>query len=342
MTAMAKSQHNDGRNLYASRRADRREEAAARLAGRVVNPVSAVPEQSVKRLPGWVAFGVFGGLAILVHAIAVGALLASDGGDSQTKTDSEKVVFRVVETPQPPEQPRAPEAAPKPEPAAVPVQVVAPAVAPRIVEQPAPRRERKAVQRRDRPNPGRMATSDPVNQDASDPAPSARKRAVVGITMESTVTGGSGPAYAVGNTRMGSTAAVQSSQKIEKLTKSRQRSGSGGSGSKEVAAPVNKAATFIPTVSSNFTRPKRLSSVELPYPPELRQKGIEGNVMVLIVINEQGEVQKVRILKSSGYEAFDQAALNAAKKELYSPAKRDGKAVEYNLKYTYRFRIKGA
>jgi TonB family protein len=171
-----------------------------------------------------------------------------------------------------------------------------------------------------------------------DVPPEPAKRAVVGIEMSSTVKGGAGPAYAVGNTRMGATASVQSQEKIEKLTRGKQ-SGKGGG---EVAAPTNRKATFIPTVSSNFTRPKRIQSVDLPYPPALKSKGIEGNVMVLIVIDEKGSVQKVRILKSSGYREFDEAAMKAARKELYSPARRDGQAVEYNLKYTYRFRMKGA
>ncbi|MBN2715866.1 MAG: energy transducer TonB, partial [Deltaproteobacteria bacterium] len=180
----------------------------------------------------------------------------------------------------------------------------------------------------------------PVNMTNQQPEAAPGRRAMVGITMSSTVTGGSGPAYAVGNTRMGTTAQVQSAEKIEVLGKGRV---SGAGGESEPQAPaINRPATFIPTVSSNFSRPKRLSEVALPYPQELKSKGIEGNVMVLIVIDEKGVVQKVRILKSSGYREFDEAALKAAREEVYSPAVKDGKAVEYNLKYTYRFRMKGA
>ena len=65
-------------------------------------------------------------------------------------------------------------------------------------------------------------------------------------------------------------------------------------------------------------------------------------MVVLIVIDTAGKVQKVRVIKSSGYPEFDQAARDAARAELFTPARRDGAPVEYNLKYTYRFRIKGA
>jgi periplasmic protein TonB len=312
--------------IYAERRRQQRMTTATRLSERVKRPVieqTAPPPE--KGIPAWLGGSGFFIAALVLHGVITGVLLAFEGnGETVQRTD--KVVFQVVEP-----EPRIPEAI-EPEPEPEPEQeesidVAAPDPEPQAIP------EKQIKTRR-----VRMAKADPVNRREPEVKPEPARRAVVGIEMSSTVKGGAGPSYAVGNTRMGATAASQSFEKIEKLTKGTQ-SGKGGG---DVAATSNRTATFIPTVSSNFTRPKRLQSVDLPYPPSLKSKGIEGNVVVLIVIDEQGTVQKVRILKSSGYREFDEAAMKAAQKELYSPAQRDGQAVEYNLKYTYRFRMKGA
>ncbi|MBN2528817.1 MAG: energy transducer TonB [Deltaproteobacteria bacterium] len=311
---------------YAEKRANKRHENRARLATRVVKPVqSDVSKPSAASVPAWLRGGGFALAAILFHGTLT-FILMSFGAHTKVQTNEDKVVFRVVEPP----QEKRPEKQPEPEAEAkadIPEETAALEPMPEVT----PPKEIK-------PRRIRMAKADPVNRAEKEPEPQPRKRAVVGITMSSTVTGGTGPAYAVGNTRMGATGAVQTKEKIEKLSKGKLSGPGGGNGT----ATVNRKATFIPTVTSNFTRPKRLSSADLSYPPELKSRGIEGNVVVLIVIDEKGAVQKVRILKSSGYREFDEAALKAAKKELYSPAQRDGEAVEYNLKYTYRFRMKGA
>ncbi|MBN2344475.1 MAG: energy transducer TonB [Deltaproteobacteria bacterium] len=328
-----------GRVDYAAERAMKREAAALRLSARVRRPVSvhavtAVPKKRF-RSSLWGMSTV--GLALLFHASVVTALVALED-DRPEEAQMEKAVFQVVEKiaePLPPE--------PEPESEVVESEVVeSEAVESEVVESEAvqqvvaePEQQKQTPVKR-----VKVARTDPVNAADSSAPVEPKRRAVVGITMSSTVTGGGGPSYAVGNTRMGATGSVQSDEKIEKLQKGK-TSGPGGEGAGKTVS-ANRQATFIPTVSSSFTKPKRISSVELPYPAALKSKGIEGNVMVLIVIDEAGRVQKVRILKSSGYREFDEAALQAARKEVYSPAFRDGKAVEYNLKYTYRFRMKGA
>jgi len=340
MTPMTVNPGNNSKPVaYAERRRQKRLVAAARLNGRISKPVvEQVSPAKKTRIPTWLGGSGFFVAALALHLGITGVLLAMETKGELVKR-SEKVVFQVVEKepdlPEPlaPEpmapQPIASESEPEPE-------MVEPT---RVVEKEPVKREIPGKQVKKRRV--RVANADPVNMSAADVPPETVRRAVVGIEMSSTVKGGSGPAYAVGNTRMGATASVQSREKVEKLTRGKQAV-EAGPGKGEVAAPTNRIATFIPTVSSNFTRPKRLQSVELPYPPALKSKGIEGNVVVLIVIDEQGTVQKVRILKSSGYREFDEAAMKAAQKELYSPAQRDGQAVEYNLKYTYRFRMKGA
>lgn len=306
---------------YAAQKAERRKAAAINLARRVDNPVSTtVPEVLTKELPAWWGT-VFFLLALLIHGIVVGVLMAF-GKDGAERSGTSTAVFTVVDLPTETiaeEEPEIPEPELKVEVESVPIVAVA--------NKPLPPKKNR------RP---KVIKADPVDRTPLESKPAIQNRAVIGIAMSSTVTGGSGPSYAVGNSRMGATGSIQTTQKIKSLQKGK----SSGSAADNPRLIANKKATFIPTISSNFTKPKRISAVDLPYPSTLKSKGVEGNVVVLIVIDEKGTVQKVRILKSSGYREFDEAALKSARKELYRPARRDGEAVEYNLKYTYRFRMK--
>jgi periplasmic protein TonB len=177
------------------------------------------------------------------------------------------------------------------------------------------------------------AASDPVDMDAPSPSPNAAaRRKVVGISFESTVTGGPGPAFAVGNTRMGETLKkAESVTGLAPLPRGR---------SKGEAGTPNRVAQAIPTAGVSLVKPARKGSVPLNYPELLKSQGIEGNVVVLIRIDTSGAVINVTVIKGSGYAEFDTEAKRAARKERFSPATRNGEPIEYTLKYTYRFRVR--
>jgi len=200
-----------------------------------------------------------------------------------------------------------------------------------VVEEPVVEETPKA-----KPKISRKAPPDPVDQ-KPEPTPAKPVRRVIGISMSSTVSTGNGPAFAVGNTRMGETGQVaDDAKKVERLTGARSIRGG------DAGEPVNRVATMIPTATNQFEKPKRIGGTIAPeYPMGLKSRGIEGDVVVLIVIDEDGFVQNVRVIQSSGYTEFDEEAKKAALREKYTPAARDGSPVSYNLKYTYRFRIKG-
>lgn len=61
------------------------------------------------------------------------------------------------------------------------------------------------------------------------------------------------------------------------------------------------------------------------YPAQLREAGIEGTVVLWIYIDENGNVQKTQVQKSSGYESMDKAAMGTADKMQFSPAKNRDK-----------------
>lgn len=56
------------------------------------------------------------------------------------------------------------------------------------------------------------------------------------------------------------------------------------------------------------------------YPRGLRDAGVEGSVTLWIFVDESGEVAEARVHESSGYEAFDRAALEVAEEMEFEPA----------------------
>ena len=332
------------RRSYAQKRAEKRRLVRQRSSKRVVSEVSETDRgfDPLKRATptgyagaGKVALYMIGAVGVHMAVLAGFYWVPGTEGSVLPEGDEirEKVTFQVTEkivTPppaaSPPDAPDdlvplKPEAPPKPEPAPKP-----------------PKRFAKAGKRTDPKPLKNQLQADPVDLDS---APSSvdttPRRRVVGISFESTVKGGSGPSFAVGNTRMGETAAnAEDPTRIDKLAPENLRVGNPD----EVG--TNRVASYIPSSKIKVTRPKRISQIDLAYPRQLKEQGVEGNVVVLIRISTDGSVTRVKILKSSGYPEFDDAAKQTAAKERFAPATKNGDPIDYNLKYTYRFRIKEA
>jgi len=77
----------------------------------------------------------------------------------------------------------------------------------------------------------------------------------------------------------------------------------------------------------------------LPHYPEIARKvGVEGIVVVKVLIDKKGNVEKAEIFKS--VPALDDAALKAAKKCTFKPAKQRLKPVKVWMKIPYKFKLK--
>jgi protein TonB len=76
---------------------------------------------------------------------------------------------------------------------------------------------------------------------------------------------------------------------------------------------------FQPPVSTNPTPP-------FAYPPALYADGIEGTVILRLVVDEQGQLvsDSTSIAEGSGYPALDSAALAGAADLRFAPALQDG------------------
>jgi TonB family protein len=96
-----------------------------------------------------------------------------------------------------------------------------------------------------------------------------------------------------------------------------------------------------PSAAPDVQAKPRGSVVEPDYPPELERRGIEGDVVVLVWLDEHGHVLVAEVVESSGYEAFDHNAEMAAQRQAWTPAMQDGEPISSKRRYRIRFRLPG-
>jgi len=328
-----------GHSDYAIARSQRRQADRERIHVHVLHPID-TPSLIRDPLSHRTA-GVTGALMILkllavamaVHAMIIVVLYAVNelAGEGAPKKSSEIVTVQVLEPVEPKPVPPIPDD--EPEAAIVPDFGVEPPepIDPEPLPPPKP-----AKQKKPKPKPKKVEVAPPPpGAPKADDAPPPRYRP--GISMESTVKGGKGPAMATGSSRMGKTGTRARRPEKGKPNTSGQKAGT-GTGT-QVGEPRQRKASNIPTQRAVFVKPKRVKPSEPPFPKTLEAQGIEGDVKVRVSFDPQGQVTGVTILGPSGHRAFDEAARKAAWAERFRPATRDGKPVSYTLSYSYRFRI---
>lgn len=82
--------------------------------------------------------------------------------------------------------------------------------------------------------------------------------------------------------------------------------------------------------------PVLVSEVRIAYPEEAKKAGIEGPVVMDLLIDEQGKVRQVNLVKGPGF-GLNEAALTAIKNFQFRPAKIKEQSVAVKIRYTYRF-----
>lgn len=86
-------------------------------------------------------------------------------------------------------------------------------------------------------------------------------------------------------------------------------------------------------------KPKPLNNPVPKYPDLAIKAGIEGVTFVKILIDIDGSVIEVKILKSSGNQMLDQAALTAARLSEFSPAKQRDRFVRVWVSRKFTFQL---
>jgi TonB family protein len=75
----------------------------------------------------------------------------------------------------------------------------------------------------------------------------------------------------------------------------------------------------------------------LEYPEQAKSQGIEGEVMVQFLVNQQGKVEQEKVVRST-YEGFNEAALKVIREMPdWTPGKQRGKAVRVQYVVPIKF-----
>jgi protein TonB len=205
---------------------------------------------------------------------------------------TQNIEMRVISPPPPAEPP--PQPAPEPEP-------------PKPT--PPPKPEPKVVHEKPAAKPVQATVHDTVAKDvpiATNAVTMSESSAppVFGVTMESTSQGGSGPAVAVGNT-----------------TNPQAPTG---------PAPTKPAAVAVAAVEvTKMPLPQGRCSGK--YTDEARTAGIEGVVVLDLVVDESGRARDIKVV--SGLEhGLTEAAIAALKACQFSPGERGGEKVAVRVR----------
>jgi TonB family protein len=94
----------------------------------------------------------------------------------------------------------------------------------------------------------------------------------------------------------------------------------------------------LPTAQTEDVAAREIVKPE--YPEEARDKGIEGTVVLVALVNEDGRVEDVA-LENSVDPLLDQAAMRAAYRTPFFPYKIEGVAQAVFVRMPYRFELVG-
>ena len=100
-------------------------------------------------------------------------------------------------------------------------------------------------------------------------------------------------------------------------------------------APVKKVLKPVPVYNLSKA-PKFKTRVAPVYPQEARKAEVEGVVQLEVLIDTEGRVRHVKVLKTPG-AGLEKAAVAALSKSRFDPGMVNGKPVPVKIKIPYRF-----
>lgn len=107
------------------------------------------------------------------------------------------------------------------------------------------------------------------------------------------------------------------------------------------SAPVEEQVANSPA-DEGVTSAARISSGTIPSYPRFSQlRGEEGTVLLSIEVLATGKAGRIEVLKSSGYQRLDRAAVKSAQDADYIPAHKLGRRVDSQLIQPMSFELRG-
>ncbi|PIE17784.1 MAG: hypothetical protein CSA65_07745 [Proteobacteria bacterium] len=244
---------------------------------------------------------VHGGLVVAIYAMPARVV---DVKKVIELTDRELPRPKPKPKAQQPKQPKQPKPAPTPEP------------------RPDPK-PKTVVRRRPKVSPKPKAPEPEGKPESKTPAAPDTGAKTFGIDMEgSTAAPGTGVQVPKGQT-------LKQDPRVRRVGKGKPKAGK--KGFKKTFKRGERAPVAV--ISS---MPRVQKRVQAAYPERMRELGIEGRVVLQLTVGPDGRVTKTKVLKGLRKE-LDRAAIAAAKKMRFTPAKVGTIPVTVKIPYTFTF-----
>jgi TonB family protein len=101
--------------------------------------------------------------------------------------------------------------------------------------------------------------------------------------------------------------------------------------------PASLATGEQPSPGTLTRPPELIEFVPAEYPPEAEAAGVEGSVVLSIVIGTEGEVRQAQVIEPGPHPGFGPAALHAVQQFRFRPAEIDGVPAAVEISYRYDF-----
>jgi len=100
---------------------------------------------------------------------------------------------------------------------------------------------------------------------------------------------------------------------------------------------LGDTADVIMTDDSVDSPPRPVYQAPLEYPRGARARGVEGYVLLSVLISAAGEIEKVQVLESSPAGIFDESAMQGVRSWRFEPAQYQGRSVKVWARQRIRF-----
>lgn len=115
--------------------------------------------------------------------------------------------------------------------------------------------------------------------------------------------------------------------------------GNGGSGGMNITQGSSDTSQLV-AGNEGQNRPARVLQVVNPvYPQSAQARGIEGFVILEILISERGQVSDAKVITAEPAGIFDQVAIEAVKKWQFEPGLHEGKTIASRIKQKVNFEL---
>ncbi|MEZ4650387.1 MAG: TonB family protein [Candidatus Eisenbacteria bacterium] len=110
------------------------------------------------------------------------------------------------------------------------------------------------------------------------------------------------------------------------------------SGAATALEDISKKPTPGPARLDFDVAPEPIHTVDAAYPRSAKERGLEGDVKIRVLVSADGEVIEAKVESSTGDPSLADAAMDAVVKWKFSPAIRSGAPVEASIVVPFRFR----